>query len=155
MNKEKYMQNAKDIMSQKVITATPDMSVKDLADLLWKHHIGGVPVVDKDGQLVGVATESDLIDQTKKVHIPKMIALLDAVLYLEKPGRMKEDIMKMTGATVRDIMAKDPVTVSEDTPLDEIATIMSEQSIHTLPVVAGKKLVGVIGKSDIIRSLLA
>ncbi len=148
------MLTAKDIMTTEVITVTTEMSVRDLADTLWKNRISGAPVVDKENRLVSVVTESDLIDQNKKVHIPKMIAVLDAVLYLEKPGKMREDIRKMTGATVRDIMAKELRTVTADTPLDEIATIMSEKNVHTLPVVAGDTLIGVIGKSDIIRTII-
>ena len=149
------MLTAKDIMTTEVITVTTETSVRDLADILWKNRISGAPVIDSDDDLVSVVTESDLIDQNKKVHIPKMISILDSVLFLEKPGKMKEDIQKMTGATVRDIMAKELVSVTADTPLDEIATIMAEKNFHTLPVVAGKKLIGVIGKSDIIRTLIA
>ncbi len=149
------MLTAKDIMTTEVITVTTERSVRDLADTLWKNRISGAPVVDSENRLVSVVTESDLIDQNKKVHIPKMIAILDAVLYLEKPGKMKEDIQKMTGATVQDIMAKDLVTVTADINLDEIATIMAGKKVHTLPVVSGKELIGVIGKSDIIRTLIA
>jgi len=149
------MLTAKDIMTTKVITVTTETSVRDLADILWKNRISGAPVINRDNELVSVVTESDLIDQNKKVHIPKMIAILDSVLFLEKPGKMKEDIQKMTGAKVQDIMAKELVTVTADIPLDEIATIMAEKNVHTLPVVAEKKLIGVIGKSDIIRTLIA
>ena len=148
------MLTAKDIMTTEVITVPTEMSVKDLADTLWKNRISGAPVVDKENRLVSVVTESDLIDQNKKVHIPKMIAILDAVLYLEKPGKMQEDIRKMTGATVQDIMAKELRTVTAEVPLDEIATIMSEKNVHTLPVVDGDTLIGVIGKSDIIRTII-
>ena len=148
------MLTAKDIMTTEVITVPTEMSVKDLADTLWKNRISGAPVIDKENRLVSVVTESDLIDQNKKVHIPKMIAILDAVLYLEKPGKMQEDIRKMTGATVQDIMAKELRTVTAEVPLDEIATIMSEKNVHTLPVVDGDTLIGVIGKSDIIRTII-
>jgi CBS domain-containing protein len=142
-------------MTTEVITVTTEMSVRDLADILWKNRISGAPVLDNENRLVSVVTESDLIDQNKKIHIPKMIAILDSVLYLEKPGKMQEDIQKMTGATVRDIMAKNLRTVTADVPLDEIATIMAEKNVHTLPVVDGEELIGVIGKSDIIRTLIA
>lgn len=149
------MLTAKDIMTKEVITVPLKMPVKELADLLWKNGISGAPVVDDEGGLVSVVTESDLIDQTKKVHVPKMISILDSVLFLEKPSRMEEDIKKMTGATVRDIKAKELITVNEDAPLDEIATIMAEKKVHTLPVVSDSRLVGVIGKSDIIRTLIS
>ena len=148
------MLTAKDIMTKEVITVTPDLSVKDLADLMWRRRISGVPVLDEEGILISVVTQSDLIDQTKKIHIPKMIAILDSVLYLEKPGKMEEEIKKMTGATVRDIMSKELISVTEKQPLDEIASIMADKKVHTLPVLSGNHLVGVIGKSDIIRSLL-
>ena len=147
------MLTAKDIMTKEVITVSQTTSVKELADILWENKISGAPVVDEAGNLISVVTESDLIDQTKKVHIPKMISILDSVLYLEKPSKMKEDIKKMTGAVVRDIQAKELITVEEDTPMDEIATIMAEKKVHTLPVISNNNLVGVIGKSDIIRTL--
>lgn len=147
------MLTAKDIMTRQVITVAPDLSVQELASLLLSHKIGGAPVVDADQQLLGVVTESDLIDQTKNVHIPTVISILDSFLYLENPQRMDQEIKKMMGRTVRDICAAELVTVTEDTPLSDIATIMSERKVHTLPVLSGGALVGVIGKTDLIRAI--
>ncbi len=141
-------------MTQEVITVTPDTPVAELAALLWEKRISGVPVVDQEGELVGVVTESDLIDQTKRVHIPTVIGILDSFLFLESPQKVEKEIKKMAGITVDDICSKDPVTVSEDTSLEDIATILSERKVHTLPVVAGKRIVGVVGKSDIIKTLM-
>ncbi len=145
---------ARDIMSREVITIQDQATVKELAQILSIHQISGVPVLDADGKIVGVVTESDLIFQTKKVHIPTVITILDAVFYLEKPDKMKDEMKKMVGAKVRDILTSTPITVTEETPLDEIATIMAEKNVHTLPVVNGEVLVGVIGKKDIIRTLI-
>jgi predicted transcriptional regulator len=100
-----------------------------------------------------VVTESDLIDQTKKVHIPTMISLLDSVIFLESSKKTEEEIKKMSGDTAQDICSDELISVAENTGLDEIATIMSERNVHTLPVIQDNKLVGVIGKSDIIRSI--
>ena len=147
------MLTAKDIMSTEVITVSPDLPVKELADILFKNRISGAPVVDENGSLVSVVTESDLIDQTKKLHIPTMISILDSVLFLGSPGKIKDDIKKMSGSVVRDIASAKLITVSENTPLDEIATIMAEKKVHTLPVMSAGRLVGVIGKADIIRTL--
>jgi len=147
------MLTAKDIMTKDVITVPPDLSVKELAALLLSHRIGGAPVVDADQTLLGVVTESDLIDQSKNVHIPTVISILDSVLYLESPRKMDLEIKKMAGRTVRDICASELVTVTEDTPLSDIATIMSEKKVHTLPVLAAGVLVGVIGKTDLIRAI--
>ncbi|MEW6429569.1 MAG: CBS domain-containing protein [Thermodesulfobacteriota bacterium] len=148
------MRYAKDIMTTDLITATADMPVERLAELFWKHRISGAPVVDDEGRLTGVVTESDLIDQTKKFHIPTAITLLDSVIFLESEKKVEEEIRKMTGATVGDICTKKPVTIGEDTPVDEIATIMAEKKVHTLPVLRDGILVGVVGKSDIIRTML-
>ena len=147
------MLKAKDIMTREVITVRQDTPIKDLAEILWKNRISGVPVLDEAGTVVSVVTESDLIDQTKKVHIPTMISLLDSVIFLESSKKTEQEIRKMSGNTAGDISSSEFITVTEETGLDEIATIMSEKNIHTLPVMEDDKLVGIIGKSDIIRSL--
>jgi len=147
------MLTAKDIMTTEVITVTLETSAKELADILWKNRISGAPVLDVDGNLIGIVTESDLIDKTKKIHIPTMITLLDSVIFLETSKKTEKEIRKMSGNRVGDLCNREPVTVGEDTPLDEIATIMSEQKVHTLPVLRDGRLVGVIGKKDIIRTL--
>jgi CBS domain-containing protein len=67
---------------------------------------------------------------------------------------MEKEMLKMAGITVGDIFTKNPLTVSEETSLEDIATIMSEKNVHTLPVMRGSELVGVIGKRDIIRTLI-
>ena len=148
------MQKAQDIMTRAPKTVTPNVSVNELAKLLWENRLNGVPVVDTEGNLLGVVTESDLIDQTKKVHIPTVFNLLDSMIFLENPQKVDKELKKMAGTTVEDIYTKEVTCVKPDTPLDEIASIMSERKFHTIPVVAdGDKLVGVIGKSDIIKTL--
>ena len=102
---------------------------------------------------MAVVTENDLIDQSKKIHIPTMISLLDSVIFLESSKKTEKEIQKMAGNTVQDICSEELVTVSEETGLDEIATIMANKKVHTLPVLLEEKLAGVIGKSDIIRSM--
>ncbi|MFH7325593.1 CBS domain-containing protein [Desulfurivibrio sp. C05AmB] len=148
------MKCAQDIMTTEVITVSPEMPVEELAALLWEKKISGAPVVDEAGNLLGVVTESDLIDQAKKLHIPTAITILEAVIFLERGRKVEEQVSKMAGSKVKDISAGKPVTVNPDTPLDEIATIMAEKQIHTLPVVDQGRLVGVIGKADIIRTLM-
>ncbi len=148
------MQKARDIMTTEVITVTPETTVQELAQLLTTNNISGAPVLDASGSLLGVVTQSDLIVQKKKIHIPSMITLLDSFIYLENPDRMIKEMKKFAGSKVEDILSKDPLTVDEDTPLEEIATIMAEKNIHTLPVTKEEELVGVIGKKDIIKTLI-
>jgi len=148
------MKKATDIMNSEVVTVTPTTTIKELAQIFSFHQISGVPVVDESGTLVSVVTESDLIDQTKKVHIPTVVTILDSVFYLENPDKMEKEMKKIAGYRVGDICSERLITVEKDTPLDEIATIMAEENVHTLPVMDDNKLVGVIGKKDIIRTLI-
>lgn len=149
------MKKAVDIMTKDVITVRKETTVAELANTFFTNNIGGAPVVDAEGHLLGVVTESDLIDQSKKVHIPTVITILDSVIYLENPEKMEKEMLKMAGATVGDIFTEDPETVTEETSLEEIATIMSEKNIHTLPVLRDSELVGIIGKGDIIKTLFS
>jgi CBS-domain-containing membrane protein len=148
------MLTAKDIMSKDVVSVQSQTSVAELAKLLTTHHISGVPVVDDVGKVVGVVTESDLIDQSKKLHIPTVVTILDSVFYLENPDKMEDEMKKIVGTKVGDICSGPPKTISPDTQLDEIATIMAESNIHTIPVLDEEKLVGIIGKKDTIKTLI-
>ncbi|MFT5699988.1 MAG: CBS domain-containing protein [Desulforhopalus sp.] len=154
MKGERVMKKAIDIMTKNVVTVQKETTVAELANLLATHNIGGAPVVDSEGHLLGVVTESDLIDQTKKVHLPTVVTIFDSVIYLESPNKMEKEMLKMAGSTVGDIFTENPQTVEEGTSLEEIATIMSEKNIHTLPVMRDSELIGVIGKRDIIRTLI-
>ena len=147
------MLKAKDIMTSDVVTAESSMSVRELAKLLFDKQISGVPVLDEEKKVIGVATESDLIDQNKKVHIPTVVAILDSFVFLENPEKLEKDIKKMAAATAGDLCTRELVSVAPDTPLDELATLMAEKQVHTLPVMDGDQLVGIIGKSDIIRTI--
>lgn len=145
------MKTAKEIMTRDVKTAHLDMPIKELATLLYENKIGGVPVVDDDGNVVGVVTENDLIDQNKKLHIPTMVSFLDSVIFLDSAATFEKEIKKMTGALVRDVCSERLLSVDEDAGIEDIASLISEQGVHTLPVLKDGKLVGVIGKADLIR----
>lgn len=147
------MLTAAEIMTREVVTVTPEMGVEELAVLLREKKIGGAPVVDGKGMLLGVVTESDLIDQNKKVHIPTVLSILDSLIFLENPAKLDQEIRKMTGTKVADIYTPKPLTVSETASIEELATIMADRRVHTLPVTSEGRLVGVIGKSDIIRAM--
>jgi len=147
------MLTAVEIMTKEVITVGLETGVEDLARLLWEKKIGGAPVVDADGQVLGVVTENDLIDQNKKVHIPTVLSILDSMIFLENPNKLDQEIKKMTGTKVADIYSPHPITVTESATLEELASIMADRRIHTLPVTREGKLVGIIGKSDLIRAI--
>lgn len=147
------MLNASDIMTTKVITVRRETTLKELARLLSEHHINGVPVVDDEDRLIGIICESDLIRKDKKLHIPTLVAVFDAVFYLESPKKMEKEISRISATTVNDLYTKEVITVDEKTSVEEIATIMTRKKVYTIPVMDGDRLVGIIGKEDLIRAL--
>jgi CBS-domain-containing membrane protein len=140
-------------MTREVVTAGPEDSVEDLARLLAERRISGVPVVDDQGRVLGVATQSDLLKRTREPTLPVALNILDLHLFLETPGRFRQRLEKLLGNTVRQVMSSPPVTVSPDTPVSELARLMEDKGIHTLPVVEEGRLVGIVGKLDLIRVL--
>ncbi|HZX48834.1 MAG TPA: CBS domain-containing protein [Nitrospirota bacterium] len=147
------MATAKDIMTKEVITVTTDVTIEGLARIFTRHDISGAGVVDEDGKLIGIVTENDLIKMEQRLHIPTVINIFDAVIYLGSSKRFEEDIKRMAATRVEDIFRKDIVTITESSTIEEIATIMSEKNIHHLPVVKKGKLVGIVGKKDIVRAI--
>ena len=147
------MLTAKDIMSKDVVTVTPDTSIEELASLLVSNEISGVPVVDANGSLAGIVTENDLISRNKRLHIPTVVSFLDAAIYLESSKKFAEEVKRVTATKVADIMVKKVVTIAEDTSLTDIATIMSEKKVHILPVVKAGKVVGIVGKRDVVKAV--
>ena len=147
------MKTARDIMTKNVVTVRKDQPISDLSQLFIKNHFNGVPVLDESGKVAGVVTQGDLIEQNKSLHIPTVIALFDAVLFIDSEKKFENDVKKLTGSIIEDIYQPDAITISMDAELNEITTIMANNDVHTLPVLDGDKLIGIIGKKDVIRAL--
>ena len=147
------MLQARDIMTTELITVSPETLVRDLAQTLAGKNIGGVPVVDAEGRLVGIVTQSDLVERVQDLEMPPAINILDFHVYLQIPSHLFHKVQKMLGVTVADIMSPEPVTVSPDTPVPQIAALMEKQQVHTIPVTAKGKIIGIIGKMDLVRAL--
>jgi CBS domain-containing protein len=144
---------ARDIMTTEVLTVSPETSIAEMSKILENRKIGGVPVVDKGGRLVGVITQSDLVERARDLELPPAINILDLHIYLQIPSHLIQRVERMLGTTVGDCMSPDPVTVTPDTPVPQIAALMAKQKVHTLPVLEGGKLLGVIGKMDLVRAM--
>ena len=148
------MLKAKDIMTRDVITVKPTTTIEEMARIFIEKKVSGAPVVDDNGDVIGIVTENDLISQNKRLHIPTVVRLFDAFIMLESPSKIEKEIKKMAAVTVSDICVRDVITVAEDTAVEDIATIMSEKKVHLIPVVEGKKVRGIIGKIDIIKGMV-
>lgn len=148
------MKTARDVMTTAVFTVTPETDLGTLAKLFAEKQVSGFPVVDGAGRVVGVVTESDLIHRDQRLHIPTTVTLFDAILVLGSTKKLEEEMRRIAATTVGEIMARDPVTVAPGATLPEIATLMGEKNVHTLPVTdGGGKLLGVVGKRDLIRAM--
>ena len=145
------MVRAQDIMKTGVITVLPETTVEELGRLFIERGISGAPVVSADGKLYGIVTENDLIKQNRRFHIPTIIRLFDAFIPLEGSSSMEKEIRRMSASKVSEICTREVTTVAPETPLQEIATIMSEKGIHLLPVIDTGKIVGIIGKMEVIK----
>jgi CBS domain-containing protein len=147
------MLTAKDIMTKNVITVKPDTSLSELASILVKNKISGVPVVDKAEALFGIVTENDLISQNTRLHIPTVVSFLDAVIYLESSKKFEQEVKRMTATKVEEICTRKVITITEDTTVTDIATIMTEKKVHLLPVLKSGKITGIVGKRDMVRAV--
>jgi CBS domain-containing protein len=145
------MLKAKDIMTAAVITVTPETSVEELGRLFIEKGVSGAPVVDDEQNLVGIVTENDLIRQNERFHIPTLLRIFDAAIPLQGSASIEAEIRRMSASKVSEICTKRVVTVEPETSLQDIATIMSEKGVHLLPVMSSGKLVGIIGKMDVIK----
>ncbi len=144
---------AKEIMTVDVITVSPDDTVEDVVKLLVDHKISGVPVVNTEKEVIGVVTEGDLLARKQELRVPSYIQILGGVIYLDDPEEFKDTLRKVIAVKVEGMMTEDPITVEEDTAVEEIATIMADNGINRVPVTRDGKLVGIISRADIIRSL--
>ena len=147
------MLTAKDIMTKSVTTVGAATTIEELARILMEHKISGVPVVDDNENLIGIVTENDLISRDKRLHIPTVMRLFDSFIMLESPGKIEKEIKRMTAITVNDIYTKEAITVTEGTPVQDIATIMSEKRFILFLLLKEKKILGIIGKIDLIKGI--
>ena len=145
---------AREIMTTDVVLLHPDMDFVTAAKILLEKRVNGAPVVDADGRLVGILCQSDLIAQQKRIPVPTLLTVLDSFIQLTSAKQIEKQVRKILALTVAEAMTPDPVTVQPETRIETIAALMVDSNLHTLPVVEGDKLVGIIGKEDMLRTLL-
>ena len=148
------MITAKDIMSVEVITLAPETDIAQAAKVLLDNGINGAPVVDDQGRLQGILCQSDLVVQQKRLPVPTIFTLLDGFVTLTSSKQIEKQVRKIAALTVREAMTPNPVTIKSDTGLETIAALMVDSHFHTLPVVDDGRLVGIIGKEDVLKTLL-
>lgn len=147
------MLTAADIMTTEIHTVHPETEIKALAKMFLETNVNAMPVVDDAGALVGMVTQTDLVEQDVPLHIPTVISLFDWVIYLESPKKFSDEVRKVTARKVKEICATDVVTCVPGDPVAKVASLMVDHKVHLVPVVEGDKMIGVVGRLDIIRSM--
>lgn len=145
---------AKDIMEKNVVTINEDESVEEVARLLIEKGISGVPVVDEEDNLKGIISDGDLIYRDKQIHIPAVVQILDSTIFVESLKKFQEELKKITAYKVKDMMTTKVITVDVNTPIEEIATLMIENRINRVPVTEEGKLVGIITRQNVLKSMI-
>jgi CBS domain-containing protein len=144
------------IMTKDVISVGPDMGIREVAALLTKFRIHGVPVINENREVVGIITEVDFFTEDEdNIYLPQYASLLKNLKISEvnsyKQKRLLKEILK---ATAKDIMTKDCICIQEDFSIDKLIKIFKRKKIGMVPVVNKKNiLVGVVSIVDIIKLL--
>jgi CBS domain-containing protein len=143
-----------DIMTTEIITITKDTDITQASRILLDNRINGAPVLDNNGNLVGILCQSDLIAQQKSLPIPTIFTFLDGYIQLTSMKHLEKEIEKIAATKVSQAMTPSPVTVKRDTTIEEAAMLMVDKKFHTLPVVDDYgTLIGIVGKEDILKTL--
>lgn len=140
----------RDLMHRDVVTVSPDDSLKDVANKLYRYKVSGMPVVNAEGHPVGMISERHLI----KAALPDYEALIQN-LSLSPDAEPFDDLLRREDEIkVKDIMTTRLYTTTEDTPIVEVAAQMLFRNIRRLPVVHDGKLIGMILRRDIVSKVI-
>lgn len=148
------MLKVRDIMTLDPISVKVGSKVADAARIMLEKHFNGLPVVNEQGDLKGVLCQSDLVAQHKRLELPSYFVILDAMIPLGSSRKYEEEIKRMAATTVEEAMTTAIRTVSPDDTLEDVASLMVDDKYYTLPVVEQGRLIGVVGKEDVLRTLV-
>jgi CBS domain-containing protein len=149
----------RDVMTKMpdVLSFTPATKIEDAARALSERRLGGAPVLDAAGRVVGLLEDDDLIVQETRLHAPTVLTVLGAYIPIPDRGHdLGEELRKAVGLTVEQVMDADPDVCREDDTLERVATVLHEKHLSRLPVVADDgTLVGIVSRGDLVRALLS
>jgi CBS domain-containing protein len=141
---------AKDVMTSPVVSVEPDTPVLQAVRIMLQRHVSGLPVVGKDGRLVGIVTEGDFLRRAETGTQRRRPRWLE---FLVGPGRMADEYTRAHGRKVAEIMTAEPLTVTEDTPLEEVVKVMETRRIKRLPVLRGSEVIGIVSRANLLHAL--
>jgi len=143
---------ASDIMTPDVISADPDATVLQAARYMIQHHISGLPVIDKTGALVGILSEGDFL-RRRETHTDRRPSRW--LEFLMGPGKLASEYTHTHGSKVSEVMTTKLHTISEDTPLEKIVEMMEKYRVKRVPVLRGKKVVGIVTRANLMHAMVS
>jgi CBS domain-containing protein len=141
---------AHQIMTRRVLTVVASSSIVQAANIMLKNHVSGLPVVDHAGRLVGIVSQGDFIRRAEIGTQRKRARWLKILL---GPGTVASDFVHERGRKVEEIMTREPCTVSEDAPLEEVVQLMERNNVKRLPVMRADQLVGIVTRSNLLQAV--
>ena len=141
---------AHQIMTRPVITVSPETTIVEAANTMLQKHVSGLPVVNAAGKLVGIISEGDFIRRSEIVTQRRRGRFLRFIL---GSGKSATDFVHEHGRKVAEIMTTAPLTVTEDTALEEIVELMEKNNVKRLPVMRGEKIVGVVSRANLLQAV--
>ena len=145
---------AKDIMTTDVIVANKNDIIANVANLLIKEKIGGLPVVDEENKVEGIISETDIMKKESHVDSPRMLNFIQGIIFLDDMKKFEDEMRAIAAYKVEDLMSKDIITVNENDTFDYVANVMINKSINRVPVVDENNfLKGIICRYDIIKAM--
>jgi CBS domain-containing protein len=143
---------AHQIMTRHVITVGPETTILEAANTMLQNHISGLPVVDANGALVGIVSEGDFIRRAEIGTQRKRGRWLNLLL---GPGAAASDFVRGQGRKIGEIMTPEPLTVTEETSLEDIVRLMEKNNVKRLPVMRGNRIVGLVSRSNLLQAVAA
>lgn len=141
---------AKDVMTSPVVSVEPDATILQAIRTMLQRRISGLPVIDKDGHLIGIVTEGDFLRRVETGTERRRPRWLE---FLIGPGRLADEYTRSHGRKVNEVMTPDPTTVTEDAPLDEIVKLMERHQFKRIPVVRGEQVVGIVTRANLVHAI--
>jgi len=141
---------AHQIMTRNVITVTPGTSIVEAAKLMLDNHLSGLPVADGGGKLIGIVSEGDFLRRSEIGTQRKRPRWLQ---FFVGPNRAATEFVHASGRKVEEVMTRDPLVVTEETPLEEIVRLMEKNRVKRLPVMRNERLVGIVTRTNLLQAV--
>ena len=141
----------RDVMTRNVISIAANETVLKAARVMLQNEISGLPVVDAVGNLVGILTEGDFLHRRElgtQRQRPKWLE------FVVGPGRLASDYVRASGRKIEEVMTCDPLTVTEDEPLETVVDLMERRHVKRLPVLRDGKMVGIVSRANLMHAVV-